>query len=160
MSFLMRKVKIALIRNEYNLELFFNGFSGYLLPLKNKALQYVFDDYEGVAQPVITSAFWSSGLFLTAAKSWTDVLNNGARVIETELMNFEQALEEIDIDYEFSPEQLHLVKDLFIHKMSEPDKLLVLNESQQSIMLTEGSDGLEQAAQLLQSINIIMPIKK
>lgn len=44
---------------------------------KEEALQYVLEDVNGVAKPVITAAFWGTWKRMFSTQSLADILSNG-----------------------------------------------------------------------------------
>jgi hypothetical protein len=143
---------------DYKLNAFFEGIPPDLKALaESKALQYVLDEFNGIVSPIITTAFWSEGDEITAAEPWVLVLEHGAHIIETELLEFPSAIRELASDYEFSTTQVELLETLYREKISTPNGPIVPSSSFLDMLRSTGSEGLDKALRLLSAINIIKP---
>ncbi len=78
-----------------------------------------------------TTAFWNVGDLLTAADPWEVVLEEGARLVHTELMeDIEEALGEWQVEMDMKPGQLLLARSLFDRKMAKPTGIIDLTKDE------------------------------
>jgi hypothetical protein len=143
---------------QYDLRAYFEGIPDGLYALAEKeALQYVLDEYEGKTVPVITAAFWGEGDRLTAAEPWKDVVANGAHLLNTQLMDPDEAMEEWVSAYELTGEQAGLMRSLFDRKTKDPQGTITLNDDEVAVLTAGGNDGETEARELLAGIGIDWP---
>jgi hypothetical protein len=143
--------------SEYHTMDYFTGAPDAIQALAlQEALMYVFDNYQGQAQPVITAACWSEGDTLTAREPWSDVCAHGGHLFEIQAMPPEQAIAAWTEDYRFDEEQVVLLRSLFTRRMASADSIAV--EADERRMLTrQGDAGLAESRQLLAAIGIELP---
>ncbi len=135
---------------------YFQGAPANILDLaKKQTIQYLVDDYEGQTQPIITAAFWSDGDHLTASEPWEEVVKNGAHIIETELMESEEALKKIKADYAFSDEQVGLIKSLYERQIQSTGSQIQLTEEEKGQFVSN-----KGSIQLLTSIGFTFELKQ
>ncbi|NJL33334.1 MAG: hypothetical protein HC893_05080 [Chloroflexaceae bacterium] len=145
------------LRSKYNLLDFFRGSHSELLDLaQNETLQYLLGEYNGELIPLITSAFWNEGEFLTAAEPWSDVILHGAHLIRTETLNTSDALTILQGDYEFSLPQVNLVQSLFDRKMKESHSATFVSSKELEILNADGNEGIIESCNLLAAIGIYL----
>ncbi len=78
---------------EYHTEDYFVGAPATVQALaQRETLLYLFDDYQGQAQPLITAACWSEAEILTAREPWPEVRAHGAHLIDIQNMPPEVAI--------------------------------------------------------------------
>lgn len=93
-------------------------------------MRYFIQDYQGTSMPIITSAFWDEHGQLAGAESWNSIFQNGARIVQIELMvDLDEALEEWQDAYQMSKPQLEMAKTLFKKRMASIDDSVYLSES-------------------------------
>lgn len=140
---------------EYNLQTFFRGASPELLALaQNEALQYILSEYNGVLMPIVTSAFWSEGEFLTAVEPWSEVIFHGAHLIRTETLNTNAAIAELQSAYDFSSLQINFVQSLFNRKIKTPHSNIFVDSKEFEVLRTNGEEGINESYNLLAAISI------
>lgn len=145
-------------KKKYDIQVFEKGMpSELLMRAEQEALQYVLEEYEGKIQPVITAAFWSKGEHLTAAEPWANVVTHGAHLIRIEVTQTEKAFREIQTQYEFSDEQIQLVRSIYERKVEMPNANLLLTERERDQISSQGVQGLEQCRELFSKIGITLP---
>lgn len=143
---------------EYDLSRFLVGMTPDLLDLAtNEALQYVLEDYKGNIVPIITTAFWSDGEFLTSAEPWHEVVENGAKILQTQLIDTKAAITKWQSDYEISASQATLMRTLFDRKIKLPDTQITLSSGERDLLVANNAEGIEESRQLLGAIGIILP---
>ena len=142
----------------YNLDPYFTDMPEDLRALAHaEALQYVFDEYNSKIAPLITAAFWSRGDTLTAAEPWSQVLKHGAHLLDTELSEPEGAVSAWAEYYGLSDEQVDLLRALFRRKTTIPDEQITLDQPEYRILVSKGSEGLEECRELLLALGIVIP---
>ena len=119
--------------------------------------QVPLEDGSGTLAPLITAAFWSDGDRLAANEPWSEVLKYGAHVLSTELMEFDEAVEELQGDYLLFPDQVELLVSLYERKMADPSTPVVVQREGLEVLFADGDRGLETTRDLLQAIGIILP---
>lgn len=124
---------------------------------ENDTLQYLLQDYEGSQVPLITSCFWSEGDQLAAAEPWVDVFSNGAHLIQTQLKEPDEAIPVWRAHYDFSEQQVELLKILFERKLHAGESRIELNADEKASLLSTGNQGLDAARELLAEINLTVP---
>jgi hypothetical protein len=60
-------------------------------------------------------------------------------------------------NYEMPPAQLRLIDQLFTRKNVSRDTLIVLDEREREILLSEGDAGIEESRELLKQVGIVLP---
>src|SRR5262249_35358543 len=95
-----------------------------------EVLPYLLQDLGAGPVPVFTAAFWDRDETLAAAETWETVLDNGARLISTQLLSFEEGLAEWSRIYDMSGTQVALAASLFDRKVARPNDLLRLNPTE------------------------------
>lgn len=84
----------------------------------DRALLYNRQDVDGRAVPVVTAAFWDNGEFLTGAFTWKEIFDNGAHVIEVELMDPQIGICELEDGYEMTKKQVEFACTVFKRRMA------------------------------------------
>lgn len=99
---------------------FFEGAPQEIIELaKKETLQYVLDNVEGLVKPVISSAFWGDWEALYSISSFDEIFENGAHIIETQLLPFDEAMEEWSDYYKLDEQQINFIKLLYKQKIKE-----------------------------------------
>ena len=142
----------------YELESFFEGIPESRFALAQaEALQYVLQEYEGIDRPVVTAVFWSEEEDLVAAVPWSDVMVNGAHLVQIQLLEIDTAIEEWQSEYEISPKQIELVRSLFQRKMTNPYLPIQLNRQEQDVVVNHSATGIVESRELFKNVGIILP---
>jgi len=124
---------------------------------EDEALQYLIQDLNGAEMPVITAIFWEEDGRLVSMEPWTDVLLNGAHLIETQLLPEAGAIDVWRSHYGFSQSQVALLQSLFTRKLAASELPLVLTIAEKAELLRKGSEGLDQTRELLAGVGIELP---
>jgi hypothetical protein len=140
---------------QYAAEYYFQGAPAEVLMLaRNEALQYLFDDWQGGAEPVITAAFWSEGPMLTATEPWTAVLEHGAHLLQLQLLPPERGIPAWEQAYELSPEQRVLLGHLSERRLAQPDGVVAMTPAECQALTAVGDAGIEESRELLAAVGI------
>jgi hypothetical protein len=135
-----------------------SGIPAELLTLaKQETLQYLLQEDEGSAKSFYTAAFWSMTGELVASEPWHSVLDNGASLISTQLMELESAFSSYQEYYELTDNELLLLRRIQERIFSDPAKRVILTADDMTLLLGRGQAGLAESRQLFQSVNIIIP---
>lgn len=99
---------------------FFEGAPQEIIELaKKETLQYVLENVEGLVKPVISSAFWGDWEALYSISSFDEIFEKGAHIIETQLLPFDEAMDEWSDYYKLDESQIKFIKYLFDKKIKE-----------------------------------------
>ena len=133
---------------------YFEGAEAEIVELANaETLQYLLDAADGVTNPVITTALWGTWEELFSNQSMEIILDNCANIIENQLLEFSNAMEAWNDNYEFHDEQESLIKTLFSKKMSEgSSKAITLNNDEVDMLYGE----IDECAESLRELNILI----
>ena len=121
-----------------------------------EALQFLFDTYQGVDQPVVTAAFWSEGPTLKAIEPWPAVVEHGAHLLRIQLLPTDQAVSAWESEYELSGAYVALLRTLFERRMTTPDGTVPVTREERMALTAAGEDGLEESRALLAAIGIAL----
>jgi hypothetical protein len=124
---------------------------------EREALQYLIQDFKGADVPVITAIFWEEGGTLVSTEPWSDVLSNGAHLIETQLQPAAEAINTFRSHYGFSQTQIELLQSLFARKVAAGDASLALSAEEKAALSKAGSEDTEESRSLLAGIAIEVP---
>jgi hypothetical protein len=98
----------------YEAERFFESAgSGVLSLAKRETFQYLLQKLNDIPEPVITSAFWTINDRIVAAKPWSEVLRDGAHLVEIQLLPPDAAISAWSETLSLSDDEANLVKRLF-----------------------------------------------
>ena len=116
-------------------------------------LQYMLDDYEGEATPIITTAIWSDNGQLASDDEWNEVVRHGGWLMKPYLASFGSALKQIAENYEFSAE-LPLLTRLYKRRIAQKADILV-SENDLAAMFSHGDAGKAESEDLLKNIGVL-----
>jgi hypothetical protein len=122
-----------------------------------ETFQYLLQDMDGEAVPLVTAAFWSRRNSLVAPEPWDDVFAHGAHLVRIHLLEVEQALQELRIEYEFDDEQTDLVYALFRRRTSHPGEFISMSGDDFQRLIAYGDEGIDACRQLLEDTGIRLP---
>jgi hypothetical protein len=141
----------------YHTEDYFAGAPESILELaRRETLQYLFDDYQGRAQPVITAACWSADEALTAREPWPQVCAHGAHLIAIQTLPPEDAMAAWAEEYELGDNQAALLRTLFARRIATSGPL-TLDVREHRILIEQGEAGLAQSREIFAAIGIELP---
>lgn len=109
---------------------------------------------EGRAIVPITAAFWSNGDDLTSAEPWSEVIKHGAHLVATEVRAPDEALTELQENYQLSEGQVALLWSLYRRRREAPQVHIILNDHERATLLDKGGDGLRECRTLLAAVGI------
>jgi hypothetical protein len=135
-------------------EQFFQGAPSEVLQVANQeTLQFLLDEVDGTIRPFITAAFWGEGQ-LTSNDTVQDMLQNGASLLQRQLLPFEDALEEWKEFYEMNAEQVLLLRNLFDKKKEKGDATFWLSPEEISLIGIENKEGAIESRTSFEEMNI------
>lgn len=85
----------------------------------------------------VTAAFWSDAGVLTPAEAWDSVMFHSGDILATELLDRDQAIQQLIGAYGLQPKQAHLMQELYERKVAYPDELIVLTETERDQLIVE-----------------------
>ncbi len=97
-----------------NALVFFDGAPEEVIKIaENETLQYVLENVNGVEKPVISAAFWGTWDKLYSLQSFDSIVENGGHIIRSQLLPFNEAMEEWRDYYDLDLKQISLIQKLF-----------------------------------------------
>ena len=148
-----------LTEEPYDLSQYFMGMPAALRTLADRALQYFIYDYRDANHtkaPAATTAFWGEGEQLTAAETWPLVVEHGAFVLETEVMETDEAMQAMRQDLELSAAQTTLVYALYTRKIAAYEQTVVVRSWEREVLVAAGDAGIEQTRTLLADVGVVL----
>ena len=141
----------------YAAEYYFAGAPEAAVALaREEALQYLFDTYRGVDQPVVTAAFWSEGATLRAIEPWPAVVEHGAHLLRIQLLAPDEAVSAWEEEYELSTAHVALLRTLYERRMATPDGIVAMTSQECQALAAAGEDGIEESRALLAAVGITL----
>ncbi|MGL6074538.1 MAG: hypothetical protein ACRC8S_10300 [Fimbriiglobus sp.] len=123
------------------------------------ALQYLLQDIDGQAVPVVSAVFWAESGNLSAAVPWSEFLENGGHILRIQLLEPDAALAEWTAGYELTPEEVEFAQRVFEQKQAANSSWIELEESDAEWLQeqAETPEGLTQCRQSFAEIGILVP---
>ncbi|WP_018756447.1 hypothetical protein [Paenibacillus terrigena] len=87
---------------------------------KSETLLYLLEDINGDIKPQITTSFWGTPIKSYSLDSIEELYDNGASLLEYQLMHFEEALEAWKEYYDMSNQQCELLLSIYNRKVTSP----------------------------------------
>jgi hypothetical protein len=132
-----------------------------LKKLADDALQYVLQDVDGQAIPIITAAFWSDleSPYVTGSEPWQIIVENGASLVKHQILPVEIGLRQWVREFEFTLTQIALVKSIFQQRMAATSGTVQISsvETQQIMDMADGDEGLEACRESFSEIGMVLP---
>ncbi len=147
---------------DYTHEPYFQGIPDELYRVANsEALQYLLDDVDGVAIPIITGAFWSDAnqVTLQSAKPWPELWAHGASLFRLQLLEENESLDGLQEEYELTNQQVSLVRSLTSARLQAKRLPVEATAVQSSQIRRAASDGnaLTACLESFQDLGILVP---
>lgn len=147
------------IKTDYDVDGYFAGMPKSLHHLAyDIALQYMLDDYAGSSTAIITAVFWCDRNHerVVAAEPWSAVFENGAQLIQNELLAPQEALKSWQSEYELSATEIEIVQSVFARRMATPTGWIRLDrrEIETLLQIAATSDALESGRESFGEIRI------
>ncbi len=128
---------------------------------QDEAMQYVLEEVNENAIPIITTAFWGDGkdAYIQAGEEWADVYAHGAWLVRNQLLKTAEALDAWKSDLELTPTELALVSELFKLKTDHPNETIVLTKEQISALRLSAAteEGWFASQESFAELNITIP---
>ena len=122
---------------------------------ENEALKYLLENVDGKAVPIITTAFWGVEENIFTIDSTEDMYNNGAFLLERQLMDLDSSIESWAEYYDMSLQQRDLLKIIFKKKINEKAGDIILSEDEIQQIGTSDIKGLEESRISFGEIGIV-----
>lgn len=119
-----------------------------------ETLQYLLLDSDGDILPVITTAFWGKDNELFTADSVDDFMEYGGRILETQAMGLDSAIEVLVDYYEMESKQVQLLLQIYTRKIKNPDSPIILTKKEIDMIGTDNKEGVKESLTSFQEINI------
>ena len=123
----------------------------------DEAFQYLLEDVGGQVAITISTLFWGDPRKLEYADQLETFWENGGRLVRKELQSHSVAFDMWQKEYEFSNDELELVKSLFHRKILESNiEGLRLDENELQFLreISEGDEGLALCLECFGEIGI------
>ena len=128
---------------------FFDGASEEIIEIaRNEALQYVLDESDGVVKPVATAAFWGTWDRLNSTQSFADIIKNGGHIISSQLLSYNDAMNEWREYYDLDAKQMYLIQKLFNAKIGSTGELLILHDDEIELLYGDSDECLVSLEEL------------
>lgn len=143
---------------EYDWRPFFAGIPPDLLALvQREILPRMRFEYRGILTPIVTAAFWGRGDQLTGAEPWDAIFDNGGFLLETALLEPEEAIEACRANYAFSNAQVTALRSLFERRMASQDAVVSVAPAEGQLFRLGGEAAIEKSRALLAAVSIGLP---
>lgn len=148
--------RIRLINNVNQAEEYFAGAPNEIVNLgEREALQYLLENVEGKAVPIITTAFWGIGQRLFTMDHFEDMYQNGGFLLERQTMDSDRAIELWVEYYDMSSKQCELLKTIFNRKVNEREEGILLSRDDTQLIGAEDADGSEESRASFEEMGIM-----
>ncbi len=131
-----------------------------LRPIADKiALQYLLQEVDGKAIPLVTAVFWTTGENLSAAVPWSEFMANGGHLLGIHLMEREAALAEWAEGYGMTPEEVGFAGRVFDRKRAADMDWIDLTETEARWLhaQAETPEGMKHCRKSFSEIGIFVP---
>ncbi|WP_282020493.1 hypothetical protein [Planomicrobium okeanokoites] len=112
---------------------------------EQETLQYLLDDVNGKTLPSITTAMWGDKNQVFSCHSFDEMLVRGGELLEIQSMDPAAAFEACEEAYEFTEEQLTLLKKLFYLKIAQPNEAITLSQSDIDAIGSRNEEGINES---------------
>ena len=114
---------------------FFDGATKEMFEIaKNEALQYMLTNVDGVVKPVITAAFWGTWDKLNSVQTFDSIVENGGHIIRSQLLPYDNAMDEWRNYYDLDSNQISLIQKLFNAKIGSSDEIHILHDDELKLL--------------------------
>lgn len=114
-----------------NALVFFDGAPEEVIKIaENETLQYVLENVNGVEKPVISAAFWGTWDKLYSLQSFDSIVENGGHIIRSQLLPFNEAMEEWRDYYDLDLKQISLIQKLFNATLGSNGEAVFLQDNE------------------------------
>lgn len=145
----------GVLSDSLDVEDYFNQAPEKVIQLaEEETLQYLLDDVNGETLPSITTAVWGEKEQSFSSHQFDEMLENGGEVLEIQSMNPTAAFETCEEEFEFTQEQLMVLKKLYHLKIAQPNETIILNQSDIKAIGSENEEGINESKILFSEIGI------
>jgi hypothetical protein len=131
---------------------------------ETQTLQYLLQEREGEVQPCITAAFWGNaeGIYTNdfSDEEWYNFWRNGGEALENQIMDTESAIDEYAEGYDFSEEEVELLKSIYERKIKNPNDPITLTKEEIIVIMGGKEGGMKQCATSFEEIGIYFDWEK
>lgn len=135
---------------------FFTGAPKDVIELaKSETLEYLLEeDEDGTISPSITTAIWGDNDTITSIDNIVRIVQCGGYLLEKQFMETDSAIESWRDYYEMTPEQVELLKSIYVRKVNNPHEYITLTRNDIEIIGTENPEGLSESETSFEEIGI------
>lgn len=134
---------------------YFQGAPKEIIDLaKNEALQYLLEEVEGEVVPLITTAIWEEDGVFKSLDTQSSFMEHGGEIIETHLLDINEAKEIWQEEYEMEEEHCELVLSLFKRKIANPSEKIILTADEIKIIGVDDEFGIQESKMCCEQIGI------
>ncbi len=155
---------IGVFRNEnsdrmkiiHNAKEYFVGATEEIVNLaENEALQYILEKVGDKLIPIITTSFWGDREKIFTVDSTEEIYNNGAFLLERQLLDLDTSIESWVEYYDMSEQQCDLLRSIFNRKINRKSEDVVLSRYDIQQIGSDNIEGLEQSKISFEEIGIL-----
>jgi len=138
-----------------NVSEYFKGAPQEIVKLaEEEALQYLLHNVNGKTIPVITTAFWGSKNELFTGDSFDLMMQNGAVLLERQLMDSDLSIKAWKEYYDMSERQVDLLKLIFMQKIANPKDIISISKKEVEMIGANEEEGLNESRESFEEIGI------
>lgn len=112
---------------------------------EQETLQYLLDDVDGETLPSITTAMWEDKNQVFSCHSFDEMLVRGGELLEIQSMDPAAAFEACEEEYEFTEEQMTVLKKLFYLKIAQRNEAITLTQSDRDAIGSRNKEGINES---------------
>lgn len=112
---------------------------------EQETLQYLLDDVDGETLPSITTAMWGDRNQVFSCHFFDEMLVRGGELLEIQSLDPEAAFEACEEEYEFTEEQMALLKKLFYLKIAKPNEAITLSQRDIDAIGSRNEEGMNES---------------
>lgn len=110
-----------------------------------ETLQYLLENSQGSVKPSITALLWGTDHRCFSVDTEDSLFEQGAHLLEYQVMDFAEALEAWKEYYDMSSEQCELLTSLYQVKIDRPMDTMVLSKKEIQAIGTDDEEGLAES---------------
>lgn len=121
---------------------------------EQETLQYLLENIDGEMLPSITTAVWGDKKQIFSCHPLEEMLERGGNLLEIQSMNPTSAFDACEEEYEFTEEQMTLLKKLFHLKIAQLNEAITLSQCDIDSIGSRNAEGIYESKLLFAEIGI------
>ncbi len=121
---------------------------------EKEAFQYMLDEVKGEVRPSITTTLWGDRNRAFSSHPYDTMLERGGDLLAIPTLDIEAAFLACEENYEFTVDQLSLLKRLFYIKIKQPDDTIFLTQIDRDIIGANDAEGIFESKASFAEIGI------